>query len=546
MILVTTVAMMILTMVTVYQLKTSIETQMQNDGRTLVSTIRREISQYDTTSQLEEIQAIFAEVKRESEGNISYISLSNNSSKIIVSDTFKVDGGSGDADAVSSASEGEDVASVVQTSEIMGSMVELSDATKVYNVSAPYYYDSKLSGVVNVGISLEAMNLQIKDTITLMVIIVLILLAITSVVTILIARSLAKPIIYIANELEDFSKGDFTIQLKNKGKDEIYQLTASLNSAIAKLRITIGTVKVVVEKLYDIATNLTASGQEVSASMEQLSQGVGVVVDDITDENVHISSIHKVLEDYGVQLDRVHRQTLSVKTNNQSISKTADKSKNQLEAMIESFDDVRVSFVSATKDIISLNDDIGKVNAITEVINSVAAQTNLLALNAAIESARAGEAGKGFAVVADEIRKLAEQVVKSANSINQIVSDITINAKTVVTDTSRIAEKMEHQKVIIEQTSASLGSIQTEVADVISEMDLVSHSIECLVTDKEVIIKNIGNIAHLSEDISGSSIEIVASIQNQSANLQQLSLLAQDVNVMADKLMQDVEVFKIE
>ena len=54
---------------------------MKNDGQTLVTTIKRELIQNNVT-QLKDMQQIFTEIKQMSNGNISYISLSDANSKV--------------------------------------------------------------------------------------------------------------------------------------------------------------------------------------------------------------------------------------------------------------------------------------------------------------------------------------------------------------------------------------------------------------------------------------------------------------------------------
>ncbi len=83
-----------------------------------------------------------------------------------------------------------------------------------------------------------------------------------------------------------------------------------------------------------------------------------------------------------------------------------------------------------------LSEQIGQIYNITNLVGDIANQTNMLALNAAVEAARAGEQGKGFAVIATEIRKLADQSRKSAERINNLVTDIqnATNTTVIVTD----------------------------------------------------------------------------------------------------------------
>lgn len=294
MILMVSVCTLLFTLVSYFELKTSVEKQMENDGRTLITTVRREIGKYKIQN-LADIQAVFQEVKKESGGNIEYISLSDNNSKILVSDSSKlaavatgeVNSGGG-ADATSSATASEDVSSVVNTNEIVGSTIKNADNKDVYNISAPLYSGSDLTGVLNLGISLDGMNKQIASTLTVILLEALLIELVTIVIALFVSKTLTRPIRNIVKELDGFSKGDFTISFSTKSKDEIRSLTASLNNSVSMLKSTIQVVVKAVDKLYGIASDLSASGQETSASTEEIVASIAEVTDEIKNEDQNI------------------------------------------------------------------------------------------------------------------------------------------------------------------------------------------------------------------------------------------------------------------
>nr|WP_280955022.1 methyl-accepting chemotaxis protein [Paludibacterium denitrificans] len=102
-----------------------------------------------------------------------------------------------------------------------------------------------------------------------------------------------------------------------------------------------------------------------------------------------------------------------------------------------------------------------RIRNMTDLIREIADQTNLLALNAAIEAARAGESGRGFAVVADEVRKLAERTASTTDAITTIVGEISQITTSAVSSMDATVHEVTEVIKQIQASSANLQGLMT-------------------------------------------------------------------------------------
>ena len=104
----------------------------------------------------------------------------------------------------------------------------------------------------------------------------------------------------------------------------------------------------------------------------------------------------------------------------------------------------------------ALNERVGRIGMVADMISGIAARTNLLALNATIEAARAGEAGRGFAVVASEVKQLAAQTARATGDIGRHIAEVRLATGASV----QAVQQIEHT---ISEMNAIAGSIATAV-----------------------------------------------------------------------------------
>lgn len=117
----------------------------------------------------------------------------------------------------------------------------------------------------------------------------------------------------------------------------------------------------------------------------------------------------------------------------------------------------------------SMLQQVENTEKILEMINNIAKNTRILGFNAGIEAARSGEYGKGFGVVAKEITKLADQSSDSVNDIHELINIL--------------KEKVEEVRTIVEDTyelSKDQNKSTEEISDAIQQLSSVAEDIEVM------------------------------------------------------------------
>jgi methyl-accepting chemotaxis protein I, serine sensor receptor len=165
-----------------------------------------------------------------------------------------------------------------------------------------------------------------------------------------------------------------------------------------------------------------------------------------------------------------------------------------------------------------INESSRRIADITGVIDSIAFQTNILALNAAVEAARAGEQGRGFAVVAGEVRILAHRSAEAAKEIKALIG--------------ASADRVEQGSALVDQAGATM-------AEVVASIKRVTHIVgEISVASAE----QSSGVSQIGEAVS--RMDVVT--QQNAALVEQTAAAAESLKQQAQKMAQDVAVFKIE
>jgi methyl-accepting chemotaxis protein len=281
--------------------------------------------------------------------------------------------------------------------------------------------------------------------------------------SILIIRSITKPLNRALTVAQRVAAGDLTSVVEVDSKDEVGQLMLALREMNTSLARMVGEVR-------SGTDSIATASKEIAAGNVDLSQR--------TEEQA------SSLEETASSMEEL---TSTVKQNAENA-----KQANQLAAGASAVA-VRGGMVvgQVVTTMSSINDSSKKIVDIISVIDGIAFQTNILALNAAVEAARAGEQGRGFAVVASEVRTLAQRSAAAAKEIKGLISDsvdkvedgtrlVDEAGKTmdeIVTSVKRVTDIMAEITAASQEQSQGISQVNTAV----TQMDEVTQQNAALV-----------------------------------------------------------------
>lgn len=372
-----------------------------------------------------------------------------------------------------------------------------------------------------------------------------IVLVLAGLATLLISKRIGSNVSKIKDELSKMAKGDLTIDLKIKSKDEFEVIANAVNSFRENTANMIRTVQTTSTEVMAQSDDLAAVSEEMSAATEMTANSISGLENGTSHQAEEIKDVNNTLINFGSKIDATVEAVEGINSNMGLIDVKVKDSHTDLKALEDSIKDINVAFADIKGKINGLGMHLSRVNEITNLINSIADQTNLLALNASIEAARAGEAGRGFTVVAEEIRKLAEQSKTSSESINALIGTISSTNDDVAITSDKMNDKLSNQIAVIDKSMNSFKDIISNIENVIPKIHEINENIENINKDKNRILKSTNEVSLMAEKIFETTEEITAASQEIHASSEEVSSTSTELSNKANTLANSVEYFKV-
>ncbi|WP_029895685.1 methyl-accepting chemotaxis protein [Desulfohalovibrio reitneri] len=384
------------------------------------------------------------------------------------------------------------------------------------------------------------------------------LLLIVLPVSLVIFRSISRPLGQATEAAQRIADGDLEVEIQPTGRDEITKLQAALQTMVETLRRNLQEIeakrKEAAEKadaaeqaasqadearkqavqakqqgLLDAATRLehvverlSSSSEEISAQADQINQGSA-------NQRERISETATAVEEMNATVLEVARNASTAAERAESSRDKANEGQEIVRRSMTSMRHLEEIASHLKESMGSLGrkaDDIGRV---MNVINDIADQTNLLALNAAIEAARAGDAGRGFAVVADEVRKLAEKTMEATKEVGEAIHGIQEVSRTNMDSVEKAGEAVQEAVELAGESEQSLLDIVSLAEETSSQVSSIATAAEQQSAASEQINSSVSEVNRIADENADSMQQTAQAIQEQAAQAGELRRLVDDL-----------------
>lgn len=369
---------------------------------------------------------------------------------------------------------------------------------------------------------------------------------IVSVMGVVLARLLSVSIVGNISRLieltEGLVKGDLTVRLTIKSKDEVGVLAVSFNHFLENLRKMVGIIKDTSHKI-NLGTQSTSSSfQEIGGSIQGIATSIQQISRGANNQAVKIEEASGFIKDLALSLDKIAENAEETIKYAVEATHRAQNAGEVIEVLQQKIKVVSRAVDESAVTMDTLGGRSEQIGTITSTITSIADQTNLLALNAAIEAARAGEAGRGFAVVAEEVRKLAESSASATSQIGHLIKTVQGDVNNAVKFIKTSKEETEEIKKLAEETvkleKGVINSSQLSEQKIREISKSIPLQLSRVGSANDAVI-NITNVAHdtaaASEEVSASTEEITASIEELMSTSTSLAMVAGQLQELVDQ-----------
>lgn len=380
-----------------------------------------------------------------------------------------------------------------------------------------------------------------KQMIWILTSFIAIALALAIVLTLTFGRNLSRSITQVIEKLNEFSTGNFKVELNLKSNDEFGDLSNAFNEMTTNLRHSMYEVSESAAQVAAMAEQFSASSEEVNRASAEVTSSIVHISDGAEEQDDMTQTIREHANEVLSKMGIILKNVVDMRSFVEQSDKNSQLGLQEVQHITEQMSLMLNHSQTITQETNELNEQTKTITESIGMIKEIADQTNLLALNASIEASRAGESGQGFSVVANEVRNLAEASNDTSVVIENIIQSVSRKIENNVTLIANNNDVVEEGQKRIQASGEMFTHITDSIVHINEQSNHIQQSVEQIVDHIKGLVSDIEETREIAKRTSNESQNIASTSEEQSASMTEVTDASQNLATLAVNLQSTIQ-----
>ncbi|WP_240418871.1 methyl-accepting chemotaxis protein [Paenibacillus periandrae] len=385
----------------------------------------------------------------------------------------------------------------------------------------------------------------LNNTVTMMLICSIIVVISSIAIAFLLISSFVKPIKRLQHAVHAMANGDLRNKINSHSKDELGALSNSFDHMTDQVRSMLAHTQEIALSLSEhskMSQGFSGSTANVNADIVRAIQEISTGAEQ---QASHSEQSTHIIAELGQEIELISGLSKAVHERSNEAAFNTHTGSNSMEAL-RSASQISESILDKVhQTMTSLSASSVQINKIVNTITDISQQTNVLSLNAAIEAARAGVHGRGFSVIAEEVRQLSLQTNDSSKSIASIIHSLLAQTKDLELYIEEARKSFILQNGKMNESVEAFQEIRSSMDALSQDINQIQSQIVLAQKKNESLIDSVQIVAAIAQETAAGVEEVTSSSIQQNAAIQQIASQADDMMLLSQKLFNEVNRFQI-